>query len=258
MVPSGWVKSKLKELIEIKHGFAFKSEWYSNSGKYVLLTPGHFNEIGGFRELRSKTKYYVGEFPKRYVLKKDALLLAMTEQAPGLLGSALLVPENDIYLHNQRLGLVSVINPDTTDKHFLFWLFNSTYVREHISKEAAGSKVRHTSPDRLRGITVIVPPYKEQTRIAQILSTWDQAIEITEKLIENSKAQKKALMQQLLTGKRRLPGFADNWNEYLLGDLFRERRETHRLDLRLLSITQDQGVIYRDNVGRKDTSSEDK
>jgi len=56
-----------------------------------------------------------------------------------------------------------------------------------------------------------LPPFEEQTKIAQILSTWDKAIEATEKLIENSKAQKKALMQQLLTGKKRFPRFSKEW-----------------------------------------------
>ena len=66
-----------------------------------------------------------------------------------------------------------------------------------------------------------MPEGAEQTKIAQILSTWDKAIETTEKLIENSKAQKKALMQQLLTGKKRLPGFDGEWKFAIFGELFR-------------------------------------
>ena len=58
-----------------------------------------------------------------------------------------------------------------------------------------------------------LPPLPEQQKIARLLSTWDKAIATVEKLIENSKAQKKALMQQLLTGKRRLPGFTETWRE---------------------------------------------
>ena len=58
-----------------------------------------------------------------------------------------------------------------------------------------------------------VPPLPEQQKIVRILSTWDKAIATVEKLIENSKAQKKALMQQLLTGKRRLPGFTGGWQK---------------------------------------------
>jgi type I restriction enzyme S subunit len=66
-------------------------------------------------------------------------------------------------------------------------------------------------------------------------------------------------MQQLLTGKRRFPEFAkSDWTEYHLGELFSERKETNRTDLPLLAITSDRGVIPRDEVDRKDASSEDK
>ena len=58
-----------------------------------------------------------------------------------------------------------------------------------------------------------LPPIKEQRRIAEILSTWDKAIAVQEKLVANAKANKKALMQQLLTGKKRLPGFKGEWKE---------------------------------------------
>lgn len=62
-----------------------------------------------------------------------------------------------------------------------------------------------------------LPPLPEQKKIAEILSTWDKAIETTEKLLANAEAQKKALMQQLLTGKRRLKGVEGEWKEGRLG-----------------------------------------
>jgi len=64
-----------------------------------------------------------------------------------------------------------------------------------------------------------LPPLPEQKKIAEILMTWDKAIETTEKLLANAEAQKKALMQQLLTGKRRLKGFEGEWRRLKLGDL---------------------------------------
>ena len=68
-------------------------------------------------------------------------------------------------------------------------------------------------------IPVCLPPLPEQRRIAEILSTWDRAIETVEALIANASAQKKALMQSLLTGKRRLTGFAGEWKRTPLGEL---------------------------------------
>src|SRR5690625_2128186 len=61
--------------------------------------------------------------------------------------------------------------------------------------------------------------YKEQQKIASILSTWDKAIELKEKLIEQKKQQKKGLMQKLLTGEVRLPGFESEWKEVNLGEI---------------------------------------
>jgi type I restriction enzyme S subunit len=71
----------------------------------------------------------------------------------------------------------------------------------------------------IRGLTIPVPPPEELDVILTILRTWDQAIETVDKLIDNARARKKALMQQLLTGKRRLPGFEGAWDEVRLGQI---------------------------------------
>ncbi len=73
----------------------------------------------------------------------------------------------------------------------------------------------------LSSLPIILPPLSEQRRIAEILSTWDDAIAATEKLIANARAQKKALMQSLLTAKKRLPGFAGDWKEIRLQEIGR-------------------------------------
>ena len=231
MVPNGWEKSDLTHLITIKHGFAFKSEFYSDKGQYVLLTPGSFYETGGFRDQGSKTKYYIGDIPDGYILSQGDMLLAMTEQAEGLLGSALFVPENNRYLHNQRLGLVQILNQEKVCKDFLYLFFNSPSIRKQITEQSTGTKVKHTSPDRLCSVIGLIPPLKEQQKIAEIISSWDQAISATERLLENSQQQKKALMQQLLTGKKRLLDengvkFSDEWQRIELGLLLDYQQPT--------------------------------
>lgn len=190
-----------------EHGFAFKSEHFTSQGQFVLLTPGHFNEAGGFRNQQEKTKYYSGVIPDDYLLAKGDLLLAMTEQAAGLLGSAAHIPEDNKYLHNQRLGLVKVLNPNKIDPHFLFWLYNSSEVRKQIAEQASGTKVKHTSPGKLIAISALIPPVAEQTKIAKILSTWDKAIATTERLLANSQQQKNMLTNQLLNGQKRFSEF---------------------------------------------------
>jgi type I restriction enzyme S subunit len=122
----GWKKQHFGQLFEIKHGYPFKSEHFSIAGPFILLTPGNFYEEGGFK-LKGQEKYYVGDFPSEYILQHDDLLIAMTEQAEGLLGSSILIPEGNKYLHNQRLGLVTHLSEAEIDRFFLYHLFNVHY-----------------------------------------------------------------------------------------------------------------------------------
>ena len=114
-----------------------------------------------------------------------------------------------------------------------------------------------TAP-QIKGTKILLPPYKEQLRIVDVLQLWDTAIEKQSELIEKLKLRKRALMQQLLTGKKRLPGFSGEWKEVKLGDIFDERNETNRDDLPLLSITGDKGVIYQSDSDKRDISNDDK
>lgn len=102
------------------------------------------------------------------------------------------------------------------------------------------------------------PSLVEQEKIAEILSAQDKVVALKEKLLEEKKKQKKYLMQQLLTGKKCLPGFSNKWIDVKLGDVFAERVETNRQELELLSVTGMNGVVPRSTVETKDNSSEDK
>lgn len=112
--------------------------------------------------------------------------------------------------------------------------------------------------DSFTPITCQLPPLPEQQKIAAILSTQDKVIELKEKLLAQKQQQKKYLMQQLLTGKKRLPGFCEKWTRKQLGELFENRVEINRSDLGLLAITSTRGILPRDCLDLKDNSSEDK
>lgn len=107
-------------------------------------------------------------------------------------------------------------------------------------------------------LRIPLPPLPEQRKIAEILGTWDRAIDTQQQLIDSLTRRKKALMQQLLTGKTRLPGFVDEWKEVKLGDYFNERRERNHNDLKLLAITAKGGIVDRDSLTKTDTSNSDK
>lgn len=172
-----WKRHKLGELISVKHGWAFKSQHFEDEGRYVVLTPGNFFEEGGFKHRPGKDRSYSGSFASEYLLSEGDLIVAMTEQGPGLLGSAAIIPDSGRFLHNQRIGLVSVKDESRACLKYLYYLFNTAAVRGQLSGSATGTKVRHTAPERICRVEALVPDFPTQKRIAGILSAYDDLIE---------------------------------------------------------------------------------
>lgn len=167
--------SKLGDFIRVKHGWAFKGEYFANEGYQSILTPGNFYEKGGFRPNDGKERYYVGEYPPEYLCKKGDLIVAMTEQAAGLLGSTAIVPEDNKYLHNQRIGLIT-FDEERIDKYFLYYLFMTKSVRKQIRGSSSGTKVKHTSPEKICDVNVDIPDISTQRRIGALLWMIDSQI----------------------------------------------------------------------------------
>jgi len=202
----GWVEKPLAELCDIKHGFAFKSEFFTGSGNYVLLTPGNFYESGGYRDRGEKQKYYSGEIPEGFVLSEGDLLVAMTEQAAGLLGSSALIPESGTFLHNQRLGLVTKKPGIPWTNEFFFHVFNTQAVRKAIHDSASGVKVRHTSPTKIGAVVVSFPTsLSKQGAIVSKLTELDEETQRLESLYQRRLAAldelKKSLLHQAFAGE---------------------------------------------------------
>ncbi|WP_270817617.1 restriction endonuclease subunit S [Aeromonas sp. Y318-3] len=195
----GWINKPLSELCDIKHGFAFKSEYFTNEGDYTLLTPGNFFETGGYRDRGDKQKFYSGDIPQGFLLEAGDLLVAMTEQAAGLLGSPIIVPSQGKFLHNQRLGLVSGKPGIPWINEFFFHVFNTQAVRQAIHESASGAKVRHTSPTKIGAVTVAFPAsIEEQKAIVATLDTLTIETQRLESLYQRKIAALDELKQSLL------------------------------------------------------------
>jgi type I restriction enzyme, S subunit len=204
-VPESWEVVELGDFFQIKHGFAFDGNFFKPSGEYILMTPGHFYEEGGFRDQGEKTKYFTGEISQDYILAKNDLVVAMTEQKSGLLGSSAFVPEDGRYLHNQRLGLIVNLNTKRLSKRFLFNVFNLPRLRGEVAKTSTGSKVKHTSPTKLRAVKVGIPStLKEQDEIATTLSTAEQKIRIATTKKAQLQDLFRTLLHELMTARTRV------------------------------------------------------
>ena len=154
-----WESVRIGEALSVAHGFAFRGEFFREEGDLIILTPGNFHESGGFKQKSGKEKYYAESFPNEFLLAKSQVVVAMTEQSKGLLGSTATIPDNNKYLHNQRIGLLRIEDPSRLDLRFAYHLLNAPYVRQQIQATATGSKVRHTAPKRIESVIVLLPQH---------------------------------------------------------------------------------------------------
>ncbi|MFQ3250602.1 MAG: type I restriction enzyme S subunit [Glaciecola sp.] len=232
MVPSGWNETKLGEVISHQKGFAFKSESYTTEGTRIIrISDTTRNSI------HDKSPVYLkddeAESLSNYKLKEDDIVLSTVGSRPHLLESMVgkavkLRKQDNGALLNQNLVRV-IPKPKLITNEYLFTMLTKSQFIYFISTLVRGNanQVSITLAE-LFAYNFVLPPYEEQRKIAKILSTWDKAISITERLIDNSRQQKKALMQQLLTGKKRL---LDDSGKPFEGDWERKSfKEVLRLD----------------------------
>src|SRR3989338_7379989 len=181
------VKVSLGELIHVKHGYAFKGEYFSDNGNFILLTPGNCYEKGGLKLKGEKEKYYAGDVPDDFILNQGDMLIVMTDlvNTAPILGGAFYIPNDNVFLHNQRLGLAQIKDSKKISKRYLYYILNWENYRAQIRGSATGATVRHTAPERIYKCSVEIPrEISVQEKIADVLSGYDDLVENNLRRIE--------------------------------------------------------------------------
>ncbi|EGR2303154.1 restriction endonuclease subunit S [Vibrio parahaemolyticus] len=221
MVPKGWELVKLDDIaFKVMVGIASAATHaYTNSGVRMLR---NLNIKDGWIDdsdiLHIEKGYEIQHKNKR--LKVGDILTVRT----GYPGLSAVVP--DIYENAQCFtSLITRLDQTKALPDYVCRFINSEYGKKFIASGEAGGAQKNVNAAMLKKMLIPLPPLSEQQKIAQFLSTWDNAISTTEKMIVNGKQQKKALMQQLLTGKKRLvdsetgKAFESEWDEVRLSKL---------------------------------------
>ncbi|MGD6738648.1 restriction endonuclease subunit S [Photobacterium leiognathi subsp. mandapamensis] len=217
MVPNGWETRHLEEVTtKISDGI-------HSTPKYAEQSPVFFvngnNLKNGKIVIQDSTKLVDEENAKKHrkSLSNRTILMSIN----GTIGNIAYYGGENIVLGKSAC----YINVDeNTNVDFIYYVLSSAKTQAFFTSELTGSTIKNLSLKTIKLTKVDVPPLPEQRKIAQILSTWDHGIATTEKLIDASKQQKKALMQQLLTGKKRLvdpetgKAFEGDWEEVRLID----------------------------------------
>lgn len=258
----GWSIVKLGEIINYKKGFAFKSENYTSSGVRVIkisdTTESSIKQYNGTYIDSNKYDKY-----KEWSLSEDDIVISTVGSRPPLyesmVGKVIKIPSScNNSLLNQNM--VRIRSKNNLQQKYLYYLLKSKRYLTHIENICRGNANQVSiTLDELFDYKIEIPPLKEQEKIAEILSTWDLAIDKQQQLIEKKKDFQKGLIQRLLSGEVRFKEFTDEWNTYKLKSIINQKLNKNKqgnVSL-VLSVTNKKGFVKQEDHFEKQVASKD-
>ncbi|WP_106719714.1 restriction endonuclease subunit S [Escherichia coli] len=255
MVPKGWEQKKLEELCSldapITYGVLKPGEYFCGGIPLLQIKDLCDGSVlsNGLHLIPPELDY---EYRRSRIIKNDILISLV-----GTIGRVAKYQSSSEANIHRNIGRIR-----SNQHEYLFHYLRSDDVQRGITDSASGSSQSALNLSTLRSMLILVPPVIEQKKIAQILSTWDKAISVTEKLLTNSQQQKKALMQQLLTGKKRLldengTRFSETWKLYALSKLFqRVTTKNNGKSNNVVTISGQHGLIKQEDFFKKTVASD--
>ena len=258
IIPSDWKQYCLGELGKNKNGLNFHRE--DKGIKIRILGVGDFGNLSVLRDLNALSEISMRFMPDdELLLKNGDIVFVRSNGSKELVGRNLLVyPQNEKVSFSGFCIRFRLSSDKITTAEYINLLLDNGVLKQKLQSENQGSNISNLNQSIIDNLQISIPCKGEQQKIVAILTTQDRVIELKEKRLAEKQRQKKYLMQQLLTGKKRLPGFNGAWKTDCLGKLFFERKETNCENIEMLAITGPQGIIPRKELDLKDNSSEDK
>ena len=258
MVPSGWKKGVIEDIAKVSSGGTPSrkndSYWIGGQIPWVTTTEVQFGVINNTEQKITEAGL---KNSSAKLFPRETILMAMYGQGKTRGQVAKLGIEAST---NQACAALLLNDGFEVDYYYQYLV--SQY--ENIRELANSGGQQNLSAGIIKSIHVPIPPLSEQRKIAKILATWDKAISTTERLIDNSKQQKKALMQQLLTGKKRLlddsgKPFEGEWEEVKVGSLITKHSEkTNRSGQYPVLTSSRKGIMFQSHYyNNRDVASED-
>jgi len=218
-IPEEWKVFNLEELGEFSKGkgIAKKDILENDSEGYPSIRYAEIYTSYNYYTHSLKTKVNGESVKNSNPITYGDILFAGSGETLEDIGKSIAYLGNEVAYAG---GDIIILKQNSQHSQYLGYLLNNDIVRNQLFKLGQGHSVVHIYSSGLKKVKIVLPPFTEQQKIAQILSTWDKAIALQEQLITQKQALKKGLMQDLLTGKKRFPGFEEEWEEVKLGDIF--------------------------------------
>jgi type I restriction enzyme S subunit len=211
-IPTGWQQVRLGDICDFKKGKGLPKDDLINDGKYEAI---HYGEL--FTKYHEKIESILSRTNNNkdmFLSKKNDILMPTSDVTPRGLSTASFIDKDGVILG----GDILVIRPKSNILNGLFFSNFVSSQKKEVIKLVSGTTVFHLYGSDMAKLHFNLPPLLEQGRIVSILEVWDKSIEKLTQKIEVKKQIKKGLMQNLLTGKKRLSGFTDKWKSVNLGE----------------------------------------
>lgn len=250
-IPTDWKRVKFLDVMKVRQGLQIA---ISERLKEKTATSKEYITIQSIKKT-DQAREYVETPSSRVICSKEDVLMTRTGNTGIVVNGVEGVFHNNFFLMDFNRKLI--------DSKFLVDYLRTNRVQHLILTKAGASTIPDLNHKDFYSIEFPLAPLPEQRKIAQILSTWDRGIATTEKLIDASKRQKKALMQQLLTGKNRLidpdtgKAFEGKWEEVRLSKLFARVTEKNKgQSTNVVTISAQHGLIRQEEFFKKSVASE--
>jgi type I restriction enzyme S subunit len=235
-IPNGWIQVRLGDICVFKKGKGLPKSDLADNGKYEAI---HYGEL--FTKYNEKICVILSSTNDNknvFLSKKNDILMPTSDVTPRGLSTASFIDKDGVILG----GDILVIRPKTRELNGLFFSNFVTAQKKEIIRLVSGTTVFHLYGSDMAKLKFNMPPLPEQKQIVSVLETWDEMVETLARKIEIKKNIKKGLMQELLSGKKRLSGFTDEWVTVKLGDIC--KRESSNIAANLLENNEGDYKIY--------------
>ncbi|OBQ16021.1 restriction endonuclease subunit S [Anabaena sp. AL93] len=219
VIPHDWeVDSITKYCQEIFLGLTAKVDYVNHGGIPLIRATDISNGKLSFQN----ALFISNKQHKQLTKYRKAKLGDVLVSKSGSLGVCALVDtEKEFSIYESIIVLQPILNK--LFSRFLLYLVSFQDTQKRLLGETVGSTVGHLNLNNFKQLQIPLPPLPEQKAIAQSLSDFDTLITALDQVITKKRNIKQSTMQQILTGKKRLPGFSDEWDVKKLGDVLKVR-----------------------------------
>lgn len=163
-------KVKLGQVLDVTRGMSLSGNYYATSGRIIRLTLGNFNypDIGFKYNTSKKDLFFTGPFDEKFLLKKGDVITPLTEQVRGLLGNTAFIPLDRTFLQSGDIGLI-IPNESKILREYAYYLLSSSIIKKQLASSSQQTKIRHTSPEYIKGCIAWLPAVHIQHHIVDIM-----------------------------------------------------------------------------------------